>query len=75
MASSFMAWLRSPATRDYFMVRCPRSRSEPSKAWPDKAGFEAELKKLAGMFSEAFVKYEKDVRPEVLRAGPSSARA
>ncbi|WFD00837.1 phosphoenolpyruvate carboxykinase (ATP) [Malassezia yamatoensis] len=48
---------------------------EPSKAWPDQAGFNAELKKLAGMFSEAFVKYEKDVKPEVLHAGPSSKRA
>lgn len=48
---------------------------DPAKAWADKDGFNAELNKLAGMFSEAFVKYEKDVKPEVLQAGPSSARS
>ncbi|WFD39514.1 phosphoenolpyruvate carboxykinase (ATP) [Malassezia japonica] len=53
----------------------PDELLDPSVAWADKAGFEAELKKLAGMFSEAFVKYEKDVKAEVLQAGPSSARS
>ena len=46
----------------------------PVRAWADQGAFVAELKKLAGMFSDAFVKYEKEVNPEVLRAGPSSAR-
>ncbi|PKI83657.1 phosphoenolpyruvate carboxykinase (ATP) [Malassezia vespertilionis] len=53
----------------------PAELLNPSRSWSDKAGFETELAKLAGMFSEAFVKYEKDVNPEVLKAGPSSARA
>ncbi|CCU99799.1 unnamed protein product [Malassezia sympodialis ATCC 42132] len=53
----------------------PTELLDPSKAWSDKAAFEAELKKLAGMFSDAFVKYEKEVKPEVLRAGPSTKRA
>ena len=57
------------------VANVPSELLDPSKSWADKAAFDAELKKLAGMFSEAFVKYEKDVRPEVLRAGPSSARA
>lgn len=52
----------------------PEDILNPVRAWPDQGAFVAELKKLAGMFSDAFVKYEKDVKPEVLRAGPSSAR-
>lgn len=50
----------------------PSELLDPSKAWKDSAAFQAELKKLAGMFSDAFVKYEKEVKPEVLKAGPSS---
>ncbi|WFD32129.1 phosphoenolpyruvate carboxykinase (ATP) [Malassezia sp. CBS 17886] len=53
----------------------PAEILEPSKSWTDKAAFDRELKKLSGMFSEAFTKYEKEVNPEVLQAGPSSARA
>ncbi|CEH19476.1 phosphoenolpyruvate carboxykinase [Ceraceosorus bombacis] len=43
---------------------------DPSQAWPSKDGFNAEVKKLAGMFNEAFSKYAEDVSPEVRNAGP-----
>lgn len=48
----------------------PSEVLNPANSWPDKAAFEAELKKLAGMFAEAFVTHEKEVNPEVLNAGP-----
>lgn len=41
-------------------------------AWPDKKAFDAEIKKLAGMFTDAFEKYASDVSPEVLSAGPKA---
>lgn len=60
-----------------FDLRVPRAVNNvpsevlnPANSWPDKAAFEAELKKLAGMFAEAFVTHEKEVNPEVLNAGP-----
>lgn len=37
---------------------------DPVKAWPDKAAFEHESKKLAGMFSKAFERYAADCSPE-----------
>lgn len=39
-------------------------------AWPDKKAFDAEIKKLGGMFNDAFEKYASDVSAEVLAAGP-----
>lgn len=39
-------------------------------AWNDDKGFNAELTKLAGMFKEAFTKYEDDVDADVKAAGP-----
>lgn len=60
-----------------FDLRVPRAVNNvpsevlnPANSWPDKAAFEAELKKLADMFAEAFVTHEKEVNPEVLNAGP-----
>ncbi|WFD26418.1 phosphoenolpyruvate carboxykinase (ATP) [Malassezia nana] len=53
----------------------PSELLDPSKSWSDSSAFQAELKKLAGMFSDAFVKYEKEVKLEVLQAGPSTKRA
>lgn len=48
----------------------PRELLNPSLAWPDRAAFEKEVKKLAGMFVKAFALYEKDVEEKVRLAGP-----
>jgi len=42
----------------------------PEKAWADKAAFEAQAKKLAGMFAENFKKYADGVTEEIRSAGP-----
>lgn len=49
----------------------PSDLLHPSRSWPDEAAFEAQLKKLAGMFAEAFVTHVNDVNADVLRAGPT----
>ena len=48
----------------------PRELLNPELAWPDKASFTKEVRKLAGMFQKAFALYEKDVEPKVRAAGP-----
>ncbi|KDN40601.1 putative phosphoenolpyruvate carboxykinase [Tilletiaria anomala UBC 951] len=48
----------------------PSNVLNPRNAWPDKAAFDVEVKKLGGMFTEAFQKYAKEVDPKVLAAGP-----
>jgi phosphoenolpyruvate carboxykinase (ATP) len=42
----------------------------PQSAWKDKAAFEVQAKKLAGMFAENFKKYADGVTEEVRAAGP-----
>lgn len=48
----------------------PSELLDPRKAWSDKAAFEADLQKLAGMFRTSFSKYEDRATPEVIAAGP-----
>ncbi len=48
----------------------PSNVLNPRNAWPDTKAFDVEVKKLGGMFAEAFQKYAKEVAPEVLAAGP-----
>ncbi|KAL1747133.1 ATP-utilizing phosphoenolpyruvate carboxykinase [Schizophyllum fasciatum] len=48
----------------------PRELLNPELAWPDKASFAKEVRKLAGMFQKAFALYEQDVDESVRRAGP-----
>lgn len=43
---------------------------DPSKAWADRAAFDAQNEKLAKMFDTAFARYAADVSPEVVAAGP-----
>lgn len=49
----------------------PSEILNPRNAWADTKAFDVEVKKLGGMFTEAFEKYAADVVPEVLKAGPS----
>lgn len=43
---------------------------DPSKAWADRAAFDAQNEKLAKMFDTAFARYAADCSPEVVAAGP-----
>ena len=48
----------------------PRELLDPRLAWPDRAAFDREVRKLAGMFGKAFALYENDVEEKVRLAGP-----
>lgn len=57
------------------ITQCPGVPNEvlvPRQAWPDKAAFETTAKKLAGLFSDNFKKYEDKVDAAVKGAGPKN---
>jgi len=43
--------------------------------WADKAAYDAQARKLVGMFRENFKKFEAHVGPDVLQAAPELAEA
>lgn len=45
----------------------------PKNTWSDKGAYDAELKKLAGMFQKNFKKYQDKATKEVINAGPVNA--
>ena len=47
----------------------------PRDTWADKAAYDAQAKKLVGMFRENFKKFEAHVGPDVLQAAPHLAEA
>jgi phosphoenolpyruvate carboxykinase (ATP) len=52
------------------IVGVPKSVLRPRETWKDQAGYDAQAKKLAGMFRENFTKFESFVSDAVRGAGP-----
>ena len=54
-------------------TECPGVPAEiltPRNTWNDKAAYDAQAKKLAGMFAENFKTFADQVNSEVRQAGP-----
>lgn len=69
-----LAFLLSPISFNLSIPKAvpgvPSEILNPLKAWPSQDAFTSEVTKLAGMFNQAFKKYEDGVSKAVLLAGP-----
>jgi phosphoenolpyruvate carboxykinase (ATP) len=74
--------LEGVETREHpiFGVHVPRSCLgvppevlDPRSTWPDPEAYDAQARKLAGMFDENFERFAKDVSDEVRAAAPTTA--
>ncbi len=45
---------------------------DPRSTWADKSQYDAQARKLAGMFADNFMEFASQVSPEILRSGPHS---
>ena len=53
--------------------RCPGVPDhilQPRETWPDKAAYDEQARRLAGMFQKNFAQFADNVAPEVVAAGP-----
>ena len=50
----------------------PSTLLAPRKTWSDGAAYDAQARKLAGMFRENFTQYAAQVSREVAEAGPTA---
>ena len=50
----------------------PQPLLTPRDTWSDQAAFDAQAKRLAGMFRDNFAQYAADLPPEVAESGPNS---
>jgi phosphoenolpyruvate carboxykinase (ATP) len=50
----------------------PSALLDPRSTWDDKAAYDAQAKKLVGMFRKNFERFETHVAPDVLKAAPSA---
>jgi phosphoenolpyruvate carboxykinase (ATP) len=48
----------------------PADALSPRNTWGDKSAYDAQARKLAGMFIENFKVFADQVKPEVVQAGP-----
>jgi phosphoenolpyruvate carboxykinase (ATP) len=46
---------------------------DPRATWADKAAYDVQARRLAGMFEENFERFAADVPPDVRAAGPRRA--
>ena len=51
----------------------PADVLDPRGTWADPVAYDAQARKLAGLFQENFTKYAEDVPEDVRSAGPLAA--
>jgi phosphoenolpyruvate carboxykinase (ATP) len=55
-----------------FCPDVPSEMLDPRGTWADKAAYDAQAKKLAGMFAHNFEQFAGDASPEVRAASPAA---